>query len=217
MLGLGRGDSAVRMVGLEPARWRPFEESIRLIRELANGRPARLRDTEIHFPWAQGRPEIPVYVAAYGPKALAVAGRVGDGVVDPARRPGARRLADGLCPPGRRGGRPRPGRARMHRLRAGGRHGRPARGARRDPVLPGDGLEPRARPAAALRPLELPPELWEFVAAPRGVRLPRARPNGAPRTASSSTTRRATASACSGRWTLRSSGCARSRRPAPRR
>ncbi len=81
VLGLGRGDSAVRMIGLEAARVAPFEESVKLIRELANGRPVVWRDTEIHFPWAQGRTEIPVYVAAYGPRALAVAGRVADGVI----------------------------------------------------------------------------------------------------------------------------------------
>jgi probable F420-dependent oxidoreductase len=81
VLGLGRGDSAVKMVGLEPARVGQFEQAIGLIRELANGRPARSRDTDIHLAWAEGRPEIPVYVAAYGPKALAVAGRVGDGVI----------------------------------------------------------------------------------------------------------------------------------------
>jgi probable F420-dependent oxidoreductase len=80
VLGLGRGDSAVRMIGLEPARLGPFEESIGVIRELANGRPVDWRGTRIHFPWAAGRPEIPVHVAAYGPKALGVAGRAADGV-----------------------------------------------------------------------------------------------------------------------------------------
>jgi probable F420-dependent oxidoreductase len=79
-LGLGRGDSAVRMIGLEPARVRSFEESVGVIRDLANGRPRTIRDQRIHFEWAQGQPEIPVHVAAYGPRALAVAGRAADGV-----------------------------------------------------------------------------------------------------------------------------------------
>jgi probable F420-dependent oxidoreductase len=79
-LGLGRGDSAVRMIGLEPARVKAFEESVGLMRDLANGRPRTVRDQPIHLEWAAGRPEIPVHVAAYGPKALAVAGRAADGV-----------------------------------------------------------------------------------------------------------------------------------------
>ncbi|MEZ5102408.1 MAG: TIGR03842 family LLM class F420-dependent oxidoreductase [Thermoleophilia bacterium] len=79
-LGLGRGDSAVRMIGLEPAKLGPFEESVRVMRELANGRPATWNGVEVQFPWAGGRAPMPVHVAAYGPKALAVAGRRADGV-----------------------------------------------------------------------------------------------------------------------------------------
>lgn len=81
VLGLGRGDSAVHMVGLEPEKMAAFEHGVVAIRELANGRPVTLRGLELRLPWAAGRPEIPLYVAAYGPKALAVAGRVADGVI----------------------------------------------------------------------------------------------------------------------------------------
>lgn len=81
VIGLGRGDSAVHMVGLEPVRVAAFEQAVVAIRELANGRAVTLRGTEVQFPWAGSRPELPVYVAAYGPKALAVAGRVADGVI----------------------------------------------------------------------------------------------------------------------------------------
>lgn len=79
-LGLGRGDSAVRMIGLEPARLAGFEESIGIMRERAHGRPVTWRDAEIQMPWAERLDEMPVYVAAYGPKALAVAGRTADGI-----------------------------------------------------------------------------------------------------------------------------------------
>ena len=81
VIGLGRGDSAVHMVGLEPVRVAAFEQAVIAIRELANGRAATVRGMEIQLPWAGGHPELPVYVAAYGPKALAVAGRVADGVI----------------------------------------------------------------------------------------------------------------------------------------
>ena len=81
-LGLGRGDSAVHMVNLPAVKVAPFEELSLAIRELANGRPATVRGLELQLPWAGGDlPEIPLYVAAYGPKALAVAGRIADGVI----------------------------------------------------------------------------------------------------------------------------------------
>src|ERR1700744_2195728 len=46
-----------------------------------SGRPEELDGTEIPLKWAQDKPEIPLYVAGYGPRALGVAGRVGDGVI----------------------------------------------------------------------------------------------------------------------------------------
>ena len=46
-----------------------------------NGRPVEWEGTEIQLKWAEDKPEIPLYVAAYGPRALGVAGRVGDGVI----------------------------------------------------------------------------------------------------------------------------------------
>ena len=81
LMGIGRGDSARRVIGLEPVKLAEFERSLVLIRELMNGRRAEWNGKELELVWAQGRPEIPLYVAAYGPKALGVAGRVGDGVV----------------------------------------------------------------------------------------------------------------------------------------
>jgi probable F420-dependent oxidoreductase len=78
---IGRGDSARRTIGLEPVKVREFEAATELIRELANGRTADGNDKQITLEWAKGLPEIPVWVAGYGPRALGVAGRQGDGVV----------------------------------------------------------------------------------------------------------------------------------------
>ena len=51
-----------------------------MIRELGNGRQVHFRDRELQFRWApQSRLE--VWVAAYGPKALALTGEVGDGYI----------------------------------------------------------------------------------------------------------------------------------------
>ena len=47
-----------------------------------NGRAGQWNDKELELKWVRDElPDIPVWVAGYGPKALAVAGRVGDGVI----------------------------------------------------------------------------------------------------------------------------------------
>jgi alkanesulfonate monooxygenase SsuD/methylene tetrahydromethanopterin reductase-like flavin-dependent oxidoreductase (luciferase family) len=58
-----------------------FENALRMMRDLMNGRPVEWNDTEIELQWAKDRAEIPLYVAGYGPKVLAIAGRIGDGVI----------------------------------------------------------------------------------------------------------------------------------------
>ena len=78
---IGRGDSARRTIGLEPVKVREFEAATELIRELANGRTAEWNGKQITLEWAKDLPEIPVWVAGYGPRALGVAGRQGNGVV----------------------------------------------------------------------------------------------------------------------------------------
>ena len=55
------------------------------IRELAAGREVDLDGTKVQLPWTKGF-ELPIWVAAYGPKALRCAGRVADGVILRARR-----------------------------------------------------------------------------------------------------------------------------------
>ena len=65
VLGIGVGESAVRNAGLRPARLAELE---RAIEEIRRG-----------VPWAP-RP-VPVVIAATGPKALRLAGRVGDGAL----------------------------------------------------------------------------------------------------------------------------------------
>jgi len=78
---IGRGDSARRTIGLDPVKIAEFEAATALIRDMANGRAVTWNDREIVLEWAQGHPEIPVWVAGYGPRALGVAGRQADGVV----------------------------------------------------------------------------------------------------------------------------------------
>ena len=82
VMGIGRGDSSRRVVGLKPVRVAEFEARCRMIKELMNGRKVQWNEKELELAWVRKElPEIPMWVAGYGPKALAVAGRVGDGVI----------------------------------------------------------------------------------------------------------------------------------------
>ena len=59
-----------------------FERRCRMIKDFMNGREVDWNDKELQLKWVRPElPEIPMWVAGYGPKALAVAGRVGDGVI----------------------------------------------------------------------------------------------------------------------------------------
>ena len=81
-MGIGRGDSARRFIGQKPVKVAEFERRCRMIKDFMNGRPVEWNDKELHLKWVRPElPEIPMWIAGYGPKALAVAGRVGDGVV----------------------------------------------------------------------------------------------------------------------------------------
>jgi len=79
-LGIGRGDSARRVLGKAPTTMATLEETILVIRDLVEGRAVTYEGTELSFPWA-GRWKLPVWVAGYGPMALAMTGRIADGVI----------------------------------------------------------------------------------------------------------------------------------------
>jgi probable F420-dependent oxidoreductase len=82
VMGIGRGDSSRRVVGLKPVRVAEFEARCRMIKDLMNGRKVEWNEKELELSWARKElPQIPMWVAGYGPKALGVAGRVGDGVI----------------------------------------------------------------------------------------------------------------------------------------
>jgi probable F420-dependent oxidoreductase len=79
-LGIGRGDSARRVLGKPPTTMATLEEAIRVIRDLVEGRTVEYEGTELQLPWA-GTWKLPVWVAGYGPMALALTGRIADGVI----------------------------------------------------------------------------------------------------------------------------------------
>jgi probable F420-dependent oxidoreductase len=78
--GIGRGDSAVRVTNGKPTTIETLRKSIHVIRELANGRGVDYKGATITFPWA-AKSVLEVWVAGYGPRALALAGEVGDGFI----------------------------------------------------------------------------------------------------------------------------------------
>jgi probable F420-dependent oxidoreductase len=79
-LGIGRGDSARRVLGKSPTTMATLEEAIVAIRALVEGRSVEYEGTELRLPWA-GSWTLPVWVAGYGPMALAMTGRIADGVI----------------------------------------------------------------------------------------------------------------------------------------
>jgi len=79
-LGIGRGDSARRVLGKPPTTMATLEESILVIKALVEGRAIEYEGTELRLSWT-GRWTLPVWVAGYGPMALTMTGRVADGLI----------------------------------------------------------------------------------------------------------------------------------------
>jgi probable F420-dependent oxidoreductase len=80
--GIGRGDSAMRVAGRRPNTLAAVAEAMRVIRSLASGEETDLGDgTVIRIPWVRPGSQLPVWMAAYGPKALRMAGEKADGFI----------------------------------------------------------------------------------------------------------------------------------------
>jgi probable F420-dependent oxidoreductase len=78
--GIGRGDSAVRVINGSPVTLATLRESIGIIRGLGNGEQVEYKGNLVRFPWGANS-RLPIWVAAYGPKALALTGEVADGFI----------------------------------------------------------------------------------------------------------------------------------------
>jgi probable F420-dependent oxidoreductase len=82
VMGIGRGDSSRRVVGLKPVKVADFEARCTMLKDLMNGRKVAWNGKELQLTWVRSElPQIEMWIAGYGPRALAVAGRVGDGVI----------------------------------------------------------------------------------------------------------------------------------------
>ncbi|MBO1418552.1 TIGR03842 family LLM class F420-dependent oxidoreductase [Streptomyces sp. FH025] len=79
--GIGRGDSAMRVAGRQPATLARLSEAMHAIKELAEGRTVEVDGTEMHLPWVRPGAALPIWMGAYGPKALDLTGRQADGFI----------------------------------------------------------------------------------------------------------------------------------------
>jgi probable F420-dependent oxidoreductase len=81
-IGLGRGDSSQRVLGKKPLTVGTMVEYTKAVKAMVRGDEVQY-DADlapVQFPWANGY-ELPVWIAAYGPKALGAAGTAGDGLI----------------------------------------------------------------------------------------------------------------------------------------
>jgi probable F420-dependent oxidoreductase len=79
-LGIGRGDSARRVLGKPPTSMKDLEQAVHVIRALAEGRSIEYEGAMLELPWSPGHP-LPVWIAGYGPVALRLTGRIADGAM----------------------------------------------------------------------------------------------------------------------------------------
>jgi probable F420-dependent oxidoreductase len=78
--GIGRGDSAQRVLGRKPTRLAEVEEAVYVIKELAEGREVDFDGKGVSIPWIKDG-KLDVWMAGYGPKALNCIGRKADGFI----------------------------------------------------------------------------------------------------------------------------------------
>ncbi|HEY7252208.1 MAG TPA: LLM class flavin-dependent oxidoreductase [Methylomirabilota bacterium] len=93
-LGVGTGNTATRSMGQPPMRIAEYDEYLRVLRDLLRGeavdysqhgaRPGAMRPIKMLIrekKYMSLEPRIPLYVSAFGPRAMELAGEHGDGVV----------------------------------------------------------------------------------------------------------------------------------------
>jgi alkanesulfonate monooxygenase SsuD/methylene tetrahydromethanopterin reductase-like flavin-dependent oxidoreductase (luciferase family) len=90
IIGLGTGHTGMRLLGQKPMRLGPFREYVQVVRALLRGEEAdytlngethRIRFQMREHRFIDVEHPIPLYVAAFGPKAQALAGELGDGLI----------------------------------------------------------------------------------------------------------------------------------------
>jgi alkanesulfonate monooxygenase SsuD/methylene tetrahydromethanopterin reductase-like flavin-dependent oxidoreductase (luciferase family) len=89
-LGIGTGNTAMRLMGQPPMKLAEFAEYLRVVRALLDGRrvdythrghTAPIEMLQREYAFYALEPRIPIYVSGFGPRAMELAGAVGDGLV----------------------------------------------------------------------------------------------------------------------------------------
>jgi 5,10-methylenetetrahydromethanopterin reductase len=82
IVGLGTGNSALRTIGMPPARLAELEAYLAVLQPLLRNEPVRFEGgVEGKITWLAAPSRIPIYLAATGPKVTRAAGRLADGVI----------------------------------------------------------------------------------------------------------------------------------------
>jgi 5,10-methylenetetrahydromethanopterin reductase len=79
--GMSSGDSALRNIGVRPAKVAELEACARAVRELTAGRSVEWNGATLGLHWLDNPTPVPVWLAAEGPRTQRLAGRLADGVV----------------------------------------------------------------------------------------------------------------------------------------
>ena len=79
--GIGRGDSALRVIGRKPRTLAEMVEAMRVVKGLVAGETVDYHGTDLRFPWVEQGWDLPMWGAGYGPRALDCIGRHADGFV----------------------------------------------------------------------------------------------------------------------------------------
>lgn len=79
--GMGRGDSALRYIGRKPRTLATMVESMEVIKGLVAGETVQYNGQDLKLPWVDEGWDLPMWVAGYGPRALATIGEHADGFI----------------------------------------------------------------------------------------------------------------------------------------
>jgi len=79
--GMGRGDSALRYIGLKPRTLATMDASMDAIKALVRGDEIEYNEQTFSIPWIENGYDLPMWGSGYGPKALTLIGQKCDGFI----------------------------------------------------------------------------------------------------------------------------------------
>jgi 5,10-methylenetetrahydromethanopterin reductase len=81
ILGIGTGFSSLRTIGLPQARVAAVEDYVTTVRRLLRGEAAEFGDVQGRLSWLDAPAEVPIVIAATGPRVMRTAARIADGAI----------------------------------------------------------------------------------------------------------------------------------------